>query len=114
MYAQIILDIASSRVDRVFIYRVPRGMRLQEGMRVRAPFGPRVEEGIVLGLTEHTDLPESRLKDVLEPLEDYAAVLPALLELAGEIARETHCPLAEALRLMMPAGMRSPSSGRSC
>ena len=33
-YAQVIVDIASSAVDRVFTYRVPEGLDLQRGMRV--------------------------------------------------------------------------------
>ena len=41
MYAEIIIDIASEQIDRVFTYRVPEDMRLAPGMRVRVPFGPR-------------------------------------------------------------------------
>ena len=37
MYAQVIVDIASESVDRVFTYRVPEGMRIVRGMRVSAP-----------------------------------------------------------------------------
>ena len=41
MYAEIIVDIASEQVDRVFTYRVPDGMELEPGFRVKVPFGPR-------------------------------------------------------------------------
>ena len=50
MYAEIIVDIASEQVDRVFTYRVPEGMALLPGMRVRVPFGPREKEGFVIRL----------------------------------------------------------------
>lgn len=106
MYAQVIVDIAHESVDRVFTYRVPEGMALQVGMRVCVPFGPRQKEGCVLGFSDQTDLEESKIKSVIAPLEDYPALLPQLLELAREIAQKTHCPLAEALRLMLPAEMR--------
>jgi len=105
-YAQIIIDIASEAVDRVFTYRVPEDMALERGMRVRVPFGPREKEGYVLGFSDSAELAEDRIKDVLGPLEDYPALLPALIDLAEQIARDTHCPLAEALRLMLPAEMR--------
>ena len=105
-YAQVIVDIASSAVDRVFTYRVPEGLDLQRGMRVRAPFGPQKKEGYVLGFSDTCDLDESKIRDIESRLEDYPALLPQLIDLAQEIARDTHCPLAEALRLMLPAEMR--------
>ena len=105
-YAQVIIDIASAAVDRVFTYRVPEGMALERGMRVRVPFGARQKEGYVLGFSDSADLAEDKIKEILGPLEDYPALLPQLIDLAEEIARDTHCPLAEALRLMLPAEMR--------
>lgn len=106
MYAEVIVDIAHEAVDRVYTYRVPKGMRLARGMRVRVPFGAREKEGYVLGLRETAEYDEEKIRDVLGPLEDYPALLPALIDLAREIADNTHCPLAEALRLMLPAEMR--------
>ena len=62
MYAQVIVDIASESVDRVFTYRVPEGMNIVRGMRVSVPFGPRSAEGYVLGLSDTAQLDESRIK----------------------------------------------------
>ena len=106
MYAEIIVDIASEQVDRVFTYRVPEGMSLAPGTRVRVPFGPREKEGFVIRLKDQADYDESRIRPVLSALEDYPALLPSLMELAFEIRQKTHCPLCEALRLMLPAEMR--------
>lgn len=106
MYAEIIVDIASEQVDRVFTYRVPEGMRLQSGMRVRVPFGLREKKGFVIRLKEQTDYDEKKIKAVLAPLEDYPALLPQMMALAEEIRDRYHCPLCEALRLMLPSEMR--------
>ena len=106
MYAEIIVDIASEQVDRVFTYRVPDDMTLLPGMRVRVPFGPRQKEGFVIRLTETAKLDESRIKPVTAALEPYPALLPPLMALAEEIRQKAHCPLCEALRLMLPAEMR--------
>ena len=106
MYAEIIVDIASEQVDRVFTYRVPEGMTLQPGTRVQVPFGRQTKEGFVIRLKETADYDESRIKPVLSPLEDYPALLPPLLSLAEEIRAHAHCPLCEALRLMLPSEMR--------
>ena len=46
------------------------------------------------------------MKAVIRPLEDYAAIPPELMELAREMAENAHCPMAETLRLMLPAQMR--------
>ena len=106
MFAQVIVDIAHEAVDRVFTYRVPEGMELQVGMRVRVPFGPRQKEGYILGFSDDPGMDIAKVKSVIAPLEDYPALLPQMVALAREIAGGTHCPLAEALRLMLPAEMR--------
>ncbi len=106
MFCQVIIDIVHENVASPFTYRIPDGMELEPGQRVAVPFGRREKEGIVLGLSEDCDLDEARVKDVLRPLEDYAAVPAELMELAGQMAEDAHCPLAETLRLMLPAQMR--------
>ena len=106
MYAEIIVDIASEQVDRVFTYWVPDTMDLTPGTRVRVPFGPREKEGFVIRLKETADYDEKKIKPVLAVLEDYPALLPELMELAWEIREKSHCPLCEALRLMLPSEMR--------
>ena len=106
VFAKVIVDIVHENVAHSFTYRVPEGMALSPGQRVAVPFGPRRLEGIVTGLTGTTDVPPDRLKDVLAPLEAYPAVLPQLMKLAERMAENAHCPLAETLRLMLPAEMR--------
>lgn len=106
-YCQVIVDIASEDVDRVFTYRVPEGMRVCPGMRVHVPFGRITRmEGVVVEMAEHCDLPPARVRAVTDTLEDYPAILPELLDLALEIKRTSFCTLAQALRLMLPAQMR--------
>ncbi|MBQ8537005.1 MAG: primosomal protein N' [Clostridia bacterium] len=112
MFAQVIVDIVHENVARQFTYCIPEGMTLEIGTRVRVPFGSKTIEGIVTGLSESTDVPPDKLKEVISPLEEYPAVLPPLMELAEEIAAQHHCPLAETLRLMMPAVMRGDRIGK--
>ena len=106
MYAEVIVDIASEQVDRLFTYRVPETLNIVPGMRVLVPFGPREKEGFVVRLKEEPDYDESRIKTILATLEEYPALLPPLMALADEIRSRCHCPLCEALRLMLPAEMR--------
>lgn len=106
VYCQVIVDIVHENVASPFTYRIPEGMSLEAGQRVAVPFGRMQKEGIVLSLTEECGLDPSRIREVIKPLEDYAAIPPELMALAGQMAQESHCPLAETLRLMLPAQMR--------
>ncbi|MBE5810705.1 MAG: primosomal protein N' [Clostridiales bacterium] len=106
MFAQVIVDIVHENVARTFSYRVPEGMQLSVGQRVEVPFARMIKEGVVVGFSDECDVPPEKLRDIRAPLEDYAAVLPQLLSLARRMAEDAHCPLAETLRLMLPAEMR--------
>ena len=106
MFAQVIVDIVHENVAHVFSYHVPEGMAVYQGTRVLVPFGPRKVEGLVLSLSPTTDYPKDKIKPILRPLEEYPAVLPVLIELGREMAKTSHCPLSETLRLMLPAAMR--------
>ncbi|MGN0777909.1 MAG: primosomal protein N' [Aristaeellaceae bacterium] len=106
MLAQVIVDIVHEQVAHTFTYLIPEGMHLSVGQRVEVPFGPRRKEGVVVDFADICDVPPEKLKPVLAPLEDYPAILPCLLTLARQMAEDAHCPLAETLRLMLPAEMR--------
>ncbi len=106
MLAQVIVDIVHEQVAHTFTYTIPEGLRVSVGQRVEVPFGPRRKEGVVVALTETCDVSPERLKPIASTLEDYPAILPCLLKLAQRMAEEAHCPLAETLRLMLPAEMR--------
>ena len=106
MFAQVIVDINAAEIDRVFDYRVPDGMKIGPGWRVKIPFGPREKEGYVLSLSEKTEVPADRLRDIIAPLEDYPALTGPLIELAREMCGTFRCTMSTALRLMIPAQMR--------
>ena len=106
LYCRVIVDIAHENVARPFTYLIPEGMNLSPGQRVAVPFGAREKEGVVLSLTDAADFDPAKIRTVIRPLEDYPAILPAMIELAEEMAERAHCPLAETLRLMLPAEMR--------
>ena len=106
MYCQVIVDIVHENVARPFTYRIPDGLNLCRGQRVSVPFGHMQKEGIVLSCSEETDVEEKKVREVTAALEPYAAIPPELMDLAEEMARRNHCPLAETLRLMLPAQMR--------
>ena len=100
------MDINASAVDRVFDYRIPSGMELSPGCRVRIPFGRAEKEGYVLALSGESSVPADKIRDVIAPLEAYPAILPALIALAEEMRETFRCTWSQALNLMLPAQMR--------
>ncbi len=108
-YADVIVDIATEKVDRTFTYRIPQewSESISAGTRVRVPFGFREKEGYVLNVKEEPGYDDQKIRDILAPMEDYPALLPSLIETAREIRENTKCPLCEALRLMIPPQMRA-------
>lgn len=106
-YCDIIVDVANEDVDHTFTYHIPDALTLVPGMRVQVPFGARKKiEGYVIRIKETTELPPARVRDVLDVMEDYPALLEHMMDLAVKLAREAHCPLCQTLRLMLPAQMR--------
>ena len=106
-YANVIVDLSAGALDRLFSYRVPEGMHIVPGQQVRIPFGPRRIEGFVVSLSDRCELDAERVKDILEPVQDYPVVLPELMELADWMHERYLCNLVDALRLMIPSEMRS-------
>ena len=113
MFAKVIIDIVHSSIDRYFEYRVPDGMALSVGFRVKVPFGKgnALKEGYVLALSETCEYDEIGVKDIASVLSDYAALMPGQIRLAHMIRRYYHTTLATALRLMFPAEMRGGRIG---
>ncbi|OQB25035.1 MAG: Primosomal protein N' [Firmicutes bacterium ADurb.Bin182] len=107
MFAQVIIDISHSKLDRTFTYAVPEGMSVQRGHRVLVPFGrgSKPVEGFVLSLTNEPPQ-DVMVKQILKTMEPYTVLSDEQLELALWISRSYHCVLVEALRLMIPAQLR--------
>lgn len=107
MFARVIVDIVHSSVDRLFDYRVPGGMRLEAGYRVKVPFGKgnSLREGYVLGLSEQCEF-KGNIKPVSSVISDFPALTVGQIKLAELMQRYYHTTLSACLRLMFPAEMR--------
>ena len=106
-YAQVIVDLSADALDRVFTYRVPDGMQIDVGWQVIVPFGARRLEGFVTGMTDACDLPEEKIRDIIDTAQDYPVVLPELARLADWMHARYLCNLVDALRLMIPSQVRT-------
>ena len=105
MFAEVIVDIAHSDVDKIFDYAC--GDDIVRGMRVAVPFGNGVTTGFVMRVKEATDVPPQKLKRVLRREEDFPSLNEEALMLAETIAARYRVSMALTLRLFVPAEMRT-------
>lgn len=104
MYAQVIVDIAHSQVDKIFEYSCPPETVV--GCRVKVPFGGRIIDGFVLGVSEKSFYPPEKVKPVYGIFDEFPALQPECFSLMERISLRYKVPKACALRLFLPSEMR--------
>lgn len=104
MIAEVIVDVSSSEVDRIFDYLIPDGMDICVGDRVKVSFGRLYTEGFVVGIKEKSEVP--LLKPIEEKLDRFTAIIPEMIELMGFMQRKYNLRKADILRLFIPVQLR--------
>ena len=101
MYAKVIVGLNQPEMDKLFDYRIPEGMTVEIGVRVIVPFGSRNKkaEGYVISLSEKTEVPADKIKELLEVLDEGRPTFtPALLDLAEWMKERYFCTLNQLCR----------------
>lgn len=104
MIAEVIVDISTSEIDKVFDYSVPEGAEICVGDRVSVNFANRNIEGIVVKLKETTTV--EKIKPINNKLDDFTAVIPEMLSLMEFMQDRYNLRMADILRLFIPAMLR--------
>lgn len=105
MYARVIIDVAHSEVDKQFEYLC--GEDVKVGCRVKVPFGNRVIDGFVVGLSETSQFPPEKIKPIISVFDEPPALVPECFSLMQSICERYRVPKAVALRLFLPSEMRT-------
>ncbi|MBR5439738.1 MAG: primosomal protein N' [Clostridia bacterium] len=105
MIAEVIVDIATSELDRIFDYTI-NSVPVKIGSRVIVPFGNRKILGFVINIKEESTLPNSKLKPIIRLVEDIPALTKECLDLANYISTKYHISKSLTLRLFLTAEMR--------
>ena len=105
MIAEVIVDIATSELDKIFDYTI-NSLPVVVGSRVIVPFGNRKILGFVINIKETSSVPESKLKPITRLVEDVPALTKECLDLANFISNKYHISKSLTLRLFLTAEMR--------
>ena len=109
MYADIILNQKAYELDRTFCYEIPSELVsfAQKGKRVSVPFGFRgTTEGVIIGISD--EAPKlSKIKKITKILDDEPVVNETGFKIAGFIHKRYLASRYEALKLVMPSGLKA-------
>ena len=87
---------------RTFSYAIPSGLSVEVGQAVWVPFGEKILQGIVLELSPHPAVEETR--EIIDVIELHPLLSPAQVMLARWISEHYLSPLFDAVALMLPPG----------
>ena len=94
-------------LPRTFDYLLPDGVSAQAGCRVRVPFGKQQERvGIVVSVSNDSELPLSDLKSVLEVLDSEPVYSNAVWRMLLWAAEYYHHPIGDVLFHALPIMLR--------
>src|SRR5919108_5847230 len=103
--------LTTRNVSGPFDYRLPETMgHVEVGSVLVVPFGRRRVVGVVVGLADHSELPQDRLAEPLEALE--AGVPPELVALGRWVGEEYCSTPARGLGLVLPPGVGTGAEAR--
>ena len=106
IYADIIIDISSDKLDRSFQYRVPERLEreIKVGMVVSIPFGNANQQrkGYVTGLSKELKISSGRLKDIFEICNGEETTESRLIALAAWMRENYGSTMIQALKTVLP------------
>jgi primosomal protein N' (replication factor Y) len=105
-----ILHIAvPSPLHRLFDYTLPSALdktTLQPGVRVNIPFGRQRLVGVLIDISDKTDIPSKKLKPITAVLDKTPVLSNTLLRLAQFASDYYHYPIGEVCAAMLPNHLR--------
>ncbi|MBH2037329.1 MAG: primosomal protein N' [Pseudomonadales bacterium] len=109
MPATILRLALPSPLRRLFDYAVPADLQhiaWQPGMRLRVPFGRREIIGILVEVSQHSEVPVDKLKPALALLDAQSPLPPALFKLCLWTAQYYQHSLGDTLSWALPVLLR--------
>ncbi len=115
-YAKVIINISHESVDRPYTYIVPVALMgfIEVGMQVNVPFGQgnTLRKGIVVELTDETDVDVSKLKEIDSFSQKDLALNDYRIALAAWMKRNYGSTMIAALKTVLPVKEKVKESVR--
>ena len=104
MVAEVIVDISTSEIDRVFDYDTGN-LQVHIGHRVLVPFGRKLIEGFVIKLKQTSNF-KGKLKFIDSIIDKYEVITEEMLELMDFMTHKYNLRKIDVLRLFIPSKLR--------
>ena len=105
-YADIIIEISHEKVDRPFQYKIPHKLAdaVYPGVRVHVPFGRGNQDrlGYVVDISEETEYPEEKLKEITSVDEKSTTAESSQIQIAYWLKRQYGSTMITALKTVLP------------
>ncbi len=111
LYANVIIDISSEKLDKTFQYEVPEHLKqaIRIGMQVLVPFGNggRRIRGYVVGLTERAEYDPAKIKKIVQINTEGMPIESQLIGLAAWIRQNYGATMNQALKTVIPVRQKT-------
>lgn len=105
-YADVIIDISTKNVDRVFQYKIPPGFshKIRVGCRVMVPFGKgdTLRKGYVVSVTSAASFDPERMKEIRDVIPEAVSVQEQMICLAWWMKERYGSTMNQALKTVLP------------
>ena len=109
MYVSVIVNVPSSKVDKLFEYKVPTDLEpfIEVGERIKIPFGDanRVMHGFIIDIHDNP-IYTKEIKEIIDVPDLKSLINKEQLKTANYIKDTCYSPLVKILNLMIPSGLR--------
>lgn len=102
MIAEIVVDITTSTLDRIFDYEVPENLEISVGDRVFIPFANRKVQGYVINLKQASGYDKSKLKQIITKLDAQPLLSQNNLRLCFFMKENFFLRLIDVIKLCLP------------
>lgn len=112
MIVEVVINRAAQEINRTFDYLIPSKLNnlVEVGCRVFVPFGRSQEIGYVTKIKDESSYDLSKLKEIIDLIDDVPLLNEMNIDLAYNISRHYFTSFGKSLELMIPQGLRKAVS----
>lgn len=109
MYVNILIEHGAKAVSNSYIYSVEESLRdkIKIGVRVKVKFGNMYLEGFVIEILYNTDYDKTKIKNILEVVDDTPVLNKEMLSLGKYMSDTLLCSLVSAYQVMLPKALKA-------